>query len=175
VVLTVESDLDPGSEIDEIEVGLWMEGALVGTNTLSLSRGDAFPQTLRLSPPSGQRLTVNLVLMARLAGMSVVEARRATSFIDGEETQGPGGIEAGLSLATGGDDFDCTIPPETYRCARITYEVGGAEYSDLLYVTVTSLDQRACADEWQLDYVLSVTVDSEPARLTLVGDWGLII
>ena len=80
IMLVVESDLEPGVDMDRIEITMSDRGAELWSDRHAIAAGAGLPVSYRLTPVAEQLETVDLGVAAVLSGRRVIGAERAVSF-----------------------------------------------------------------------------------------------
>lgn len=85
ILVVAESDLEPGIELQGIDVRIEAEGQLLWDQHTPLAAGRELPESLRVLPGSHGDVDLAVTVTGEIAGGGTVEARRTTRFIDGRE------------------------------------------------------------------------------------------
>jgi hypothetical protein len=115
IEIVVDSDLEPGAEVDSIDVAVYRSGAQIDARRYPLGADDKLPVAYRVPAVSRDVTLVELRVAASREGRRLAEATRQASFIRGEtvtlrvclwrrcvDADGPGCRE-GLCDAIAGD------------------------------------------------------------------------
>jgi len=119
IVLTVNGDLEPGRDLDGLQVELWHGGAQMWSGSYELSAGSPFPASYRIEHPSGSAGAVEIAVEGTLDGRQRVGARRQASFVSGRQVE----VEVCLWRR-------CGDAPELPGCTEGLCEGGGGGDGD---------------------------------------------